>query len=194
MWDLYVVLRLVPYVFSFLSEQCTRFFSRNWPTIQATAEGGSIEGQSSPYNATLRYQYRVGTALFDGCLSRKCLRWRSAEKLGNQNSGATLDVRFDPEKPERSYAPLPLAWGGFAIAALPLFGLAAFLGFLAYALIQDRYNEAHYAISATEWQVFEVPTVFQLQIPGSATATSSLFANLAVGGKEPSVRAWWVGA
>jgi hypothetical protein len=192
MWDLYVVFRLVPYVFSFLSEQCTRFFSRNWPTIQATVEGGSVEGQVFPYTATLRYQYRVGTAMFDGFLTRKCLRRRSAEELGNQKPGTTLDVRFKPEGPERSYAPLPLAWGGFTVGALPVFGLAAFISFLVYAVIEERYNEAHYAIPSTEWHVFEVPTAFQLQIPGPATPTSSLFANLDVGGKEPSAMAWSV--
>jgi hypothetical protein len=192
MWDLYLVLRLVPYVFSFLVEQCTRFFSRNWPTIQATVDGGSVEGQASPYTAMLRYQYRVGTAMFDGFLTRKCLRRRSAEELGNEKPGTMLDVRFDPERPGRSYAPLPLAWGGFAVGALPVFGLAAFLSFLGYALLQDRYNEAHYEIPAAAWQVFEVPTVFQLQIPGSATPTSTLVANLDVGGKEPSARAWRV--
>lgn len=112
--------------------------------------------------------------------------------MGNQKPGTTLYVRYEPERPERSYAPLPLAWGGFDVGALPVFGFAAILGFLAYALIQDRYNEAHYAIPSTQWQEFEVPKVFQLQIPGSATPTSSLFAYLDVGGKEPSLRAWRV--
>src|SRR5579871_6538473 len=99
MWDLYVVFRLVPYVFSFLSEQRIRLFSRNWPTAQGTVEGGSIAGQSFPYTVTLPYQYIVGTTTFYGCLSRKCLRRRSAEALGNQSAGSPLDVRFKPNKP-----------------------------------------------------------------------------------------------
>src|SRR5579864_9176666 len=146
MGDLYVVFRFVPYVFGFLSEQWTRVFSRNWPATQGTVVGGGVEGQSSPYMGTLRYQYSVGASLFDGYLSRRCLRLRSAEALGKQLAGRTVEVRFKPDRPERSYAMLPLAWDGFAVVALPIFAFAAFLSLLVYAMVQDRFIEAHDAI------------------------------------------------
>jgi uncharacterized protein DUF3592 len=109
MGDLYVVIRLIPYVFVFLREQCTRFLSSSWETTQATVAAGTVDGQSPPYTADLHYRYTVGSKTFCGFLSRKCLRKDSADAIAQYApQGSPISIRYDPRKPERSYAPLPL--------------------------------------------------------------------------------------
>jgi hypothetical protein len=78
MWDLYVVVRLIPYVFLFLREQVIRLRSRNWEMIQAIVLSGSVDGTAMPYTVDLNYRYVVGTQTIYGRLSGKCLRKSSA--------------------------------------------------------------------------------------------------------------------
>lgn len=154
---------------------------------------GSIDGQSYPYTANLKYRYSVETSTFDGSLVRKCLRRRSAQALAEQVPGSTIDVRVKPGNPARSYAPLPIGWGGFVVAGLPVFGLAALVGFLTYAVVEKRYVDARDAIPESEWQLLDASRAFQLEMPGTATATSNPLFSLEVGGGLPHVQAWLVG-
>jgi Protein of unknown function (DUF3592) len=163
-----------------------------WPTTFGTVIGSSIEGSSMLYTATLRYRYQVDGLPFDGDLSRRCLRRRSAERLVKQEPGSPIEVRFNKDRPERSYFAFPLGWGGFIVAGLPVFGLAAFLLFLTYAMMEDRYIEAHDAIPAREWQMLDVPRDFRVQMPGSPSVRPGLMANLQVGGQLPSSSGWIV--
>ena len=85
---------------------------------------------------------------------------------------------------------LPLGWGGFALAAVPVFGFAAFLTFLTFAVLQDRYAEAHYAIPSAEWRRFEIAKAFKVDLPGSATPITSTPVSVALGGAQPSATGW----
>ena len=190
MLDLYALARLVPYVFAFLSEVWKRTESRTWSRTQGTVTGGSIEGIGFPYTATLHYEYWVGTAHFFGCISRRCLRRRSAEAVTAPTRTSPIQVRFQTARPERSYVALPLGWGGFVFTAVPVFGFAAFLAFLAFALVQDRYIESHDAIRSSDWRLFAVPTAFQVELPGPAIPTSKPLLSLNVGGIAPSSTGW----
>lgn len=159
---------------------------------EGTVIGARVEGRSLPYIGTLLYQYRVGASLYDGYLSRRCLRRRSAEALGAQAEGSTVEVRFKPDKPAQSYAVLALSWVGFAVAALPVLTTLAILVMLLFAVLQDRYIEAHDAIPPTVWRTLEVPGTFHIEMPGPATVTPSRFVRLEVEGKIPSVTGWEV--
>ena len=141
MWDLVVLIRLIPYAFGFLAEQWIRLHSRKWATVQATVTADTAEGQSQPYTAILQYQYTVGANVFDGCLLRRCLRKSSAEEvIAQYPPGSPISIRYNPHKPERSYAPLPLGWGGFLFAGPLVFGSLALILLIVYAGFENRYH------------------------------------------------------
>jgi hypothetical protein len=192
MWDLYVVVRLIPYVFLFLREQVIRLRSRNWEMIQAIVLSGSVDGTAMPYTADLNYRYVVGTQTIYGRLSRKCLRKSSANEIAQYAPGSALEVRYDARKPERSYAPIPLGWSGFWLVSFPIFGFVAIVCLIVYAGIQNRYIEAHDAIPISEWQTLRAANSFQVQLPGKPVTSSGYHAGLEIAGNRPRTMQWTV--
>ena len=141
---LHWLVKLVPYVLGFLREQWHRTVSRYWETTLATVTDGTVEGDSPPYMAELFYVYHVGASTFSGSLWRRCLLRSSANKVVHFPRGAPISVRYNPRKPEVSYAPIALSFDGFVVAAFLVAGLL-FLG--AFGVVQHYYSEVRDRIS-----------------------------------------------
>lgn len=159
--------RLFPYVFGFLREQWLRFRSRKWQRAQGVVESGSIS-QSSPIFAELVYRYSVGQDTYVGRLSRECFRRKSAEDVVQRTPGTFIEVRYDPKVPDRSYAPLPLGWGGFLLAAFPVCTAIAAFGLGIFAGLQTRYLEKHFSIDSSQWHPVHYAGRFSASIPGNS--------------------------
>ena len=193
MWDLVILIRLIPYVFGFLVEQWIRLYSRKWTTVQATVTADTAEGQSQPYIAILQYQYTVGGNVFDGCFLRRCLRKSSVEEaIAQYPRGSPISIRYNPHKPGRSYAPLPLGWGGFLFAGPLVFGFLALILFVAYAGFENRYIEAHYAIPESEWHAIEIPRLFRVTMPDTPSRSLGYHSEWQLDEKKPQTMQWTV--
>jgi len=190
--ELFWVLKLVPYVLGFLREQWRRTISQHWATTLATVTGGVVEGNSAPYMAELFYVYHVGASTFSGSLWRRCLLRSSADKVVQFPPGTPLSIRYNPRKPEVSYAPIPLSIDGFVVGALPVLALAGLFFLVGFGVVQQHHVEARDRIRDTEWQTLKIGRLFQVRVPGPPAVALASWTDMRVDGKEPSVMTWSV--
>jgi hypothetical protein len=130
--------------------------------------------------------------VYTGTLYRRCMRRQSALDLIDQAREPGVEVRYNPEHPDRSYLPLPLGFGGFAFA-FPIFVLfIGVIGIVAYGLVQDHYNNQHFSVPADQWQTVEVDSVFTAQFPGIPTLSAPVSDGPHFPGWQPWNRRWAV--
>jgi hypothetical protein len=141
--------------------------------------------------AELFYVYHVGASTFSGSLWRRCLLRSSANKVVRFPPGAPIQIRYNPRKPEVSYAPIPLSFGG-VIAALSVLALAGLFYLVGFGVVQQHYFEPRDPIPDSDWQTLEVGGLFRLRVPGPPAIALDPWTDMRVDGKQPAVMAWSV--
>jgi hypothetical protein len=88
--------------------------------------------------------------------------------VAQRTPGTFIEVRYDPKVPDRSYAPLPLGWGGFLFAAFPVCTAIAAFGLGIFAGLENRYIEKKFSIDSSQWHSVHYAGRFSASIPGNS--------------------------
>lgn len=131
---------LAAFFFPTLAELFKRFLSRNWETTTANVcafKVRPVSGPVRPMVVLIAYVYYVQGEIYNSGLERRCLLARSVRALREESLAPGLLVRFNPDRPDRSYLPLKLGPGGLIFSTLAVVPMLCILAWLVIGILQS---------------------------------------------------------